>query len=77
MRQELNDNQMEQVNGGTVKFNGQKVQFTVHKETFDVKNCDTDAANLLIVQLYAQYKYNGNRVFEQKVKEAFEANGWI
>lgn len=77
MRQELNDNQMEQVVGGTVRFNGTKVQFTVLNETYTVQNCDSDQANLVIVTLYAQYKRQGNRVFETKVKEAFAANGWL
>lgn len=77
MRQELNDFQTEQVVGGTVRFNGKKVQFTVLGETYDVQDCDSDQANLVIVTLYAQYKYEGNRVFESKVKEAFQANGWL
>lgn len=77
MRRELKDGQMEQVVGGTVKFNGNTVQFTVLGEQYDVQDCDSDEANMLIVQLYAQYKYDGNRVFETKVKEAFEDNGWI
>lgn len=77
MREELNDLQADQVVGGTVRFNGKKVQFTVLGETYDVQNCDSDQANLVIVTLYAQYKYNGNRVFETKVKEAFQQNGWL
>ncbi len=77
MREKLNDNQMEQVVGGTVRFNGEKVQFTVLGETISVNNCDVDEANLVIVTLYAQYKRQGNRVFETKVKEAFQEHGWI
>ena len=77
MRKELKENQMEQVVGGTVRFNGNTVQFTVLGEQYDVQNCDSDEANLVIVQLYAKHKYDGNRVFETKVKEAFEAKGWI
>lgn len=77
MRQELNDKNVEQVVGGTVRFNGQKVEFTVLKEKYDVQNCDVDQANLIIVTLYAQYKFQGNRVFETKVKEAFTEHGWL
>lgn len=79
MRQELNDNQMEQVVGGTVRFSGSvmKIAFTVRGEQFDVKNCEDWEAMALISQLYGQYKTEGNRVFETKTKEAFEARGWI
>ena len=79
MRQELNDALLENVVGGTVRFNGtqMKVQFTVLGETWDVHGCsDTDAMSV-IVDLYAKYKTKGNRAFETATKEAFQARGWI
>lgn len=79
MRHELDDNQLEQVTGGTVEFSGTKMKigFTVLGEGYKVVNCTKDEAMALVMMTYLQYKDQGDAVNEQKTKEAFQAKGWL
>ena len=79
MRQEINDKELDQVVGGVVRINGNKMRvgFTYLREAYDLKNCEDYEAMMLATQLYAQYKHEGDLAYETAVKNAFIAKGWI
>lgn len=79
MKQELNDNNMEHVVGGSVVVSGNQnvVVFTTLKKKRALVNCDSDDAIMLATQMYMQYKNSGNLAYETAVMDAFRANGWI
>ena len=79
MKYELNDDQLEQVTGGTVEFSGTKMRigFTVLGEGYNVVNCSSDEAMALVMTTYLQYKDQGDLVNEQMTKAAFMAKGWL
>jgi len=79
MKQELNDQDLEQVVGGTVYVNTSKmrVSFTTLGEGAKLRNCEDYEVMALTSQLYGQYKSQGNLAYETAVKEAFKEKGWI
>lgn len=79
MRQELNEQEMDQVIGGTVILNTSRMRigFTVLQKAFDVINCSDDDARDLVNLLYKQHKMEGDRALETATLEAFRQNGWI
>lgn len=79
MRQELNDQELDMVVGGTVYINGNKMRMKLSflNEIYDLHNCEDYEAMMVATQLYAQNKTAGDRAYETAVKNAFIANGWI
>ncbi len=79
MRQELNENALEQVVGGTVRLNTTRMRigFTVLNKSFNLKNCEDYEAMGLVSQLYGQYKNAGDKAFEEATMAAFQSRGWI
>ena len=79
MRTELNDNEMENVVGGTVVLNTSRMRigFTVLGKAFNVVNCSDDDARDLVNALYKQYKNSGDRKLEEETYAAFNARGWL
>ena len=79
MREQINMEDLELVNGGVVYLSKDfmKVGFSTLKQTFSLKNCTFGQALGLVDSIYEQYKDQGNAVVDQKTKEAFKAKGWI
>ena len=79
MREQINMEELEQVNGGVVYLSKDwmKVGFSTLKETYSLQNCTFGQAFALADSVYEQYKDQGNSVVDQKTKEAFQAKGWI
>ena len=79
MRQQLDDNAMEQVVGGTVRLNTTRMRigFTVLHQSYDLKNCEDYEAMGLLSQVYGQYKTQGDLAFEEATIAALRAKGWI
>ena len=79
MRKAIDDQSLENVVGGTVILNTSKMRigFTYHQKAYDLVNCTDDEAQHLLVDLYTEFKNDGDKVFEEKVMEAFSNNGWI
>lgn len=79
MREQLDMENLEQVNGGVVYLSKDwmKVGFSTLRETYSLQNCSFGQAFALADAVYEQYKSEGNAVVDQKTKEAFQANGWI
>jgi len=79
MRLELNSEELDQVVGGTVYINGNKMKMKLShlNEIYNLQGCEDYEAMMLATQLYAQYKAAGDRAFETAVKEAFQDKGWI
>lgn len=79
MKEMLNDSQLEEVVGGTVRFNGNKMKiaFTVTGGVYNLKNCEDSDVLVLVSTLYGQYKDAGDRAYENAVKAALQSNGWI
>lgn len=80
MRQELNDNTVDQVVGGTVKISESRkqIKFTeiTGKTAYNLK-CSFSEATILAAQLYAQYVGKSAAEYETACKAAFEDKGWI
>ena len=79
MREQLNDQDMEMVVGGTVRLNTTRMQisFTTIKKVFKLKNCEDTDAMALVSQLYGQYKNAGDKAYEEATLAAFQSRGWI
>lgn len=79
MRQELNDNALEQVVGGTVRLNTSRMRigFTVLGKAFNLKNCEDYEAMALVSEMYGKHKNDGDRAFEEATMAAFRNKGWI
>jgi len=81
MKQQINDTELDQVVGGTVKISESRMQikFTeiAGSQAFNLKNCTFSDATVLVAQLYAQYSGKSAAEYENACKAAFEAKGWI
>ena len=81
MRQELFDDDLEQVSGGTVFLSKAKmmVGFEATGEKFKLKNCTYKDAWLLIDAMHDQYTNAGKTgsEYEIAVRDAMKAKGWI
>ena len=79
MKQEINEQDLEQVVGGTVYVNGtkMKISLTVLGKAYKLKNCEDYQVMGLVSQLYGQYKTKGDLAYETAVRDALSANGWI
>lgn len=78
MKQELQDFQVEGVNGGTVVLSSplKMCCFNTTGEMFKIKGDYKKMRNLLI-QLYDENEGMGDAEFDQLVKNAFKSRGWI
>lgn len=79
MRQEINMEDLELVNGGVVFLSKDwmKIGFSTLKQTFSLKNCTFGQAFALADAIYEQYKDQGNAAVDAATKAAFEEKGWI
>ena len=79
MKQMLNDDEMNQVVGGTVILNTSRMRigFTYLQEVYNVVNCSDDDARDLVNELYKEYKNKGDKVLEEAVRAAFDDRGWL
>ena len=79
MKQELNEQDLQQVIGGTVLLNTSKMKigFSVIGGGYRLKNCEDYQVMGLVSQLYGQYKTQGDQAYETAVKQALEERGWI
>jgi len=79
MREQINFEDLEQVNGGVVYLSKDwmKVGFSTLKETYSLQNCTFGQAYALADAIYEQYKTQGNIAVDQATKAAFQKNGWI
>ena len=80
MKQELNDMQLEEVAGGTVKISESRgqIKFTeICGSTAFNYNCSFSDAMVLAAQIYAEYAGKSAAEYETACKAEFEARGWI
>lgn len=79
MRQELNDNEMNNVVGGTViiSYDYMKIGFDTLKEMYDLKNCTYFEATAFRDELIINHKQMTNQAFDEYCKAQFQAKGWI
>lgn len=80
MRKELNEQELDQVVGGTVKISESRkaIKFTeITGSTSYSLKCSFSEATILAAQLYAQYAGKSAREYETACKAAFEDKGWI
>lgn len=81
MKQQINDADLEQVVGGTVKISESRMQIKFTEicgsTAFNLKNCSFSDATVLVAQMYAQYADKPAAEYENACKAAFEAKGWI
>ena len=79
MKQMLNDDEMNQVVGGTVILNTSRMRigFTYLQEAYNVVNCSDDDARDLVNELYKEYKNKGDKALEEAVGEGGEPDGLL
>lgn len=79
MRTEINNEELEQVTGGSVRLNTTKMMigFSVTQKKFKLKNCSDTQAMILVATLYEQYKTAGDRAYEEATYKAFHDKGWL
>ncbi len=81
MRQELNDMELDQVVGGTVKISETRmeIKFTeiAGSRAWKLKNCTFSEATVLAAQLYGQYASASAKEYETACRQAFRDKGWI
>ena len=80
MRQELNENALDDVVGGTVKISESRkqIKFTEISGSKAYKfNCTFSEATILAAQIYGQYAGKSAAEYEEACKAAFEERGWI
>ena len=79
MKTELNDNQLDEIVGGTVIIskNTMKIGFSTTGERFKLQNCTyRDARNLMDDLLEANPNMS-NAAFDKYCKQQFKNKGWI
>ena len=79
MREPLDDQKLEQVNGGTVYLSRDymKIGFSTLGQTFDLKGCDYYQALALVDSLFVENPGKTDNEFDKIVRKAFKAKGWI
>ena len=79
MRQQLNEQAMEQVVGGTVIISRDymMVGFDTTQEKFNLKNCTYKQVRDYVDDLLDDNPNLGNAEFDQLVKKNLQAKGWI
>ena len=79
MREQINDQEMENVVGGTVIISKDynNIGFSTTREKFDLKNCTFKQARNYVDDLLEEHPEMSNAEFDNFVKNAFKAKGWI
>lgn len=79
MREQLNDEVLESVAGGTVILSrdNNTVGFTTTGQNFQLKNCSYYDAFALIDSLYVNNKQKSDNEFDKLVRKEFAKRGWI
>lgn len=79
MREQINMEDLELVNGGVVYLSKDwmKIGFSTLGQTYSLKNCSFGQAFSLVDSIYEQYKDKDAAYVDQKTKEAFQSKGWI
>ncbi len=79
MREQINDNALENVVGGTVVVSADKMKvgFTTLGKKFNLKNCTFDQAMTVIYGMYGQYKDSTGESFDTAVMNALKAKDYI
>ena len=79
MREQINDQEMENVVGGTVIISKDynNIGFSTTREKFDLKNCTFKQARNSVDDLLEEHPEMSNAEFDNFVKNAFKAKGWI
>lgn len=78
MREQINDQELEQVVGGIVRINGniKGIGFTTLGQAYHY-TCSYSQAVSLAATLYEQYQNRSQADYEQAVLDAMRFNGWI
>lgn len=80
MKQQINENELEQVVGGTIKISESRMQIKFTEisgsQAYNLK-CSFSDATVLVAQMYAQYAGKPAAEYEKACKAAFQAKGWI
>ena len=78
MKQEINENEIDQVVGGAVCLSEKRkrISFSTLGEGYDLK-CSYRDANVYVATLFAQHPEMGEQEFDEFVKNAFMSKGWI
>lgn len=79
MKQEINDQELDLVTGGTVYISRDKMRvgFSSTGEKYDLKNCTFRQANDLAQDLWEANQTMGDSAFDALVKSEMKARGWI
>jgi hypothetical protein len=79
MREQLNEQEMENVVGGTVIISKDKmvVGFSTTKEKYNLKNCTYRQVRDLVDDLLEANPTLGNAAFDKLAKDTLSAKGWI
>ncbi len=79
MRQQLNEEVMEQVTGGTVVISKDKMKvgFTTLGEKYSLQNCQYRDAVSFIDELWESNRGLSDADFDQLAKKSLQAKGWI
>ncbi len=78
MKQEINENEIDQVVGGAVCISEAKnrISFSTLGEGYPLK-CTYKEANSLVISLFGQHSDMSEKEFDQFVKQTFQNKGWI
>lgn len=80
MKQELNEMELDQVVGGTVKISESRMLIKFSEITggtaYKLK-CSFSDATVLAAQVYAEYASKSAAEYETALKNKMEAKGWI
>ena len=79
MREQLNEQDIENVVGGTVVISKDKmaVGFSTTKEKYSLKNCTYKQARNLVDDLLDDNPNLSNAEFDQLAKKTLQSKGWI
>lgn len=79
MREQIDEQNLEQVVGGEVIINGNRmnVAFSTLKKAFRLKNCTYTDAMYVAMSLYEQNKDLSPQEYDTLVMNTFSDKGWI
>lgn len=79
MKEQIFDNDLEKVVGGTVIVSGDKMRvgFTTLGEKYNLQNCTFEDVMSVIYGMYGQYTDSTGVSFDTAVRDALSDRGWI
>ncbi len=79
MKEQINEQDIEQVTGGTVVFNKRwgNVSFSTTGDKYTLKNCSVDDAWSLVERLRETHRNLSEEEFDNLIRTTFEGKGWI